>query len=120
MMSERLTHSKLAIASTILPLAIWVYVGLLTLIVIWRPFWRFANWILGDSLGALGIVFILAIFLFGVIPFAGHPAGAICGIVGLFSKDEKRIFAVIGLFLSSLPFGIGLILFESGFDFGIK
>ena len=119
-MSERLTHSKAAIASTILPIAIWIYLGLLGLLVIWKPFLKFLNRIFGDSFGALGAAFILAIFLFGIIPFAGHQAGAICSIIGLFSKDKKRIFAVIGLVLNILPFGIGLILYETNFDFGIK
>jgi len=122
-MSERLTHSKPAIVSTILPLLVWAYLGLLILIVTRRSFWRFVDWIFrsdSNSLGALGVVLILGIFLFIVIPIAGHLAGAICGITGLFSKDKKRIFAVIGLFLNISPFVVGLILYESGFDFGIK
>ena len=119
-MSERLTHSRPAVASTILPLAIWVYLGLLTLLVISKPFVQFVNWIFDDSLGALGVVFILAIFLFGVIPIAGHLAGIVCGIIGLFSKNKKRIFAVIGLILNIAPFVIGLILYKSGYSFGSK
>ena len=80
---------------------------------------RFVDRIFGDSLGALGVVFILVIFLFGVIPVAGHLAGLICGMIGLFSKDKKRIYAVIGLILSVVPFVAGLIFYESryGFDF---
>lgn len=119
-MSERLTHSKLAVASTILPLAVWSYLGLFVLILSWRPSGRFIDKIFGDSIGALGVFIILAIVLFGVIPVAGHLAGAICGIIGIFSKNKKRIFAVIGLILSVLPFAVGLILYESGYDFGIK
>lgn len=120
-MSEK-KHSKLAIASTILPLAVWVYLGLFLLLLSWRPFFRFLDWIFGgdNSLGALGVILILAIFLFGVIPVAGHLAGAICGIIALFSKDKKRICAVIGLILSVLPFVVGLILYQSGYDFGLK
>lgn len=119
-MSERLIHSKTAIASTILPIAVWSYLGLSGLILSWRPSLRLVDRIFGDSIGALGVAVILAVFLFGLIPIAGHLAGAICGIIGLFSKDKKRIFAVIGLVLNILPFGIGLILYISGFDFGIK
>ena len=90
-MNERLTHSKLAVASTILPVAVWVYLGLFFLLLSWKPFFRFLDWIFGgdSSLGALGVILILAIFLFGVIPIAGHIAGAICGIVGLFFQRQK-------------------------------
>lgn len=111
-------HSKLAIASTILPLAIWLYLGLLGLIIIWRPFWRFVDWLFGNSVGALGVIFILAAVLFAIIPAAGHLAGMICGFIGLFSKNKKRIFAVIGLILNILPIAVGLIIYESGYDFG--
>jgi predicted cobalt transporter CbtA len=114
-------HSKFAVAATILPLAVWVYLGLLTLLVISKPFVRFVNWIFrDDGLGALGVSLILAIFLFGVIPIAGHLAGIVCGIIGLFSKNKMRIFAVIGLILNITPFAIGLILYKSGYSFGSK
>jgi hypothetical protein len=113
-------HSKLAVASTILPLAVWFYLGLSFLLLSWKPSMRFVDWIFGDSIGALGVVIILAVILFGVIPIAGHLAGAICGIIGLFSKDKKRIYAVVGLTLSVVPFVAGLIVYESGYDFGIK
>ena len=119
-MSERTVHSKLAIASTIIPIVIWAYLGLLILIVIWRPFWRFVDWIFRDdssSLGALGVVLILAIFLFGVIPIAGHLAGIIFGVIGIFAKNKKRVFAVIGSILNVLPFVAGLIIYATGYKF---
>jgi hypothetical protein len=117
-MRERLKHSKLAVASTILPLAVWLYLGLtLGLIFRWRGFWRLVDRIFGDHSGGLIVVIILAVILFGVIPVAGHLAGIICGITGLFSKDKKRIFAVIGLVLSVLPLAVGLILYLSGYGF---
>jgi hypothetical protein len=118
-MSERLTHSKLAVASTILPLAVWLYLGLmLGLILRQRAFWRFVDWIFSDiGVDGLLVVTLLAVILFGLIPIAGHIAGAICGIIGLFSKDKKRFFSVIGLVLSVLPLAVGLILYVSGYDF---
>jgi hypothetical protein len=116
-MSERSTHSKLAVASTILPVAVWVYLGLSGLILSWKPVWKLVDQVLGNSLGALGLFIILLAILFGLIPVAGHLAGAVCGIIGLFSRDKKRIFAVIGVGLSVLPLAVGLILYESGYDF---
>ena len=63
-MSERLTHSKLAVASTILPVAVWLYLGLSGLILSWRPFWKLVDRVLGDSLGALRIFIGLLVILF--------------------------------------------------------
>ena len=113
-MSERTTHSKFAVTATILPLAVWVYLGLFFLLINWRPFFNFLNRMTGfDHMGLLEVL-ILTTFLFGVIPVAGHLTGAICGIIGLFSKDKKRIYAVIGLILSVIPLAIGLILYAFG------
>jgi len=116
-MSERLAHSKFGVASTILPLAVWLYLGFSFLLFSWKPFGIFVDRILGDSSNGLLAVILLAVILFGVIPIAGHLAGAICGIIGLFSRDKKRVLAVVGLIMSILPLAVGVVLYVSGYDF---
>jgi hypothetical protein len=116
-MSERSTHSKLGVVSTILPLAVWLYLGFSFLLLSWKPSLRFVDRIFGNSTGALGVVIILAIILFGLIPITGHLAAIVCAITGLFSRDKKRIFAVVGLILTILPLAIGLLLYGAGYDF---
>lgn len=59
----------------------------------------------GENGGAV-MIFGLALIVYFFIPIAGHLIGFILGLIGLTSKQNLRIFAVIGTILNLLlPIG---------------
>ena len=102
-------HSKFGIASTLLALGIWLYVGISAFIFIKID--ESGN---SQIFGSLSTLILSAFILFLVLPIIGHILGIILGIVGCFSKTRIRVFGVIGLILNVLPFVLGLTLFLFG------
>ena len=115
-MSERLTHSKFALAATILPLAVWVYLAIV--IGLFYVSGKFGGSFFSGYEGGWAIGLVFYFFVFIAIPVGAHLSGFLFGVLALFSKSQKRVFAVTGMILSILPFAVVSILYASGCKFG--
>jgi hypothetical protein len=113
---ENQKQSKLGVASCLIALAIWLYLGIIFFFLTYVPgFTRYLDNHLfrnSDGSSAFGTMFLAMILFFGffiLIPFGGHLVGLILGIAGAVQKSKKRLFGVIGIVLNVLPFIVVLI-----------
>ena len=109
-------HSRIGIVSFILEIFVWTFSVVIIILVtqtdLPNEFFTPIKGLKNDNFGLSGLLkgFFWVVVLFGIIPFCGHLAGLILGIVGFFQKRKKRIFAVLGLILSGIYFLILIIL----------
>jgi len=105
-----LEHSKLAVASVVVAVVVWIYFFLAGYILFY---------VIGDALakdinpdvGILG--FLVGFFTHLAVCSIGFAIGLVFGLVSLTFKDKKRTFAVAGVIMNLTPIilAIGCVIY---------
>lgn len=119
-MTTRTQHSRLGIASVLLGVALWAYFALLVMLFLRTDAFQKISWIWdkparpGQVTGGFEGLFemlLVLLFLFLVVPAAGHFTGLALAFIGCIQQKRKRMFAVIGFPINGLYFILGVMIF---------